>query len=307
VHVNSRGKNTPLPPTLENYAAAKRLPVEFLESLDLTTVHIQGRPAVKMPYFDSDGAEIGARLRIALEGKKRFKWRTGTRVQPYGLWRLDRSWGSVILCEGESDAQTFWFHGVQALGVPGAANWQAEWAQYVEGLTVYVWQEPDQGGETFRARVGASCPDCRIITPPKGEGCKDISECHLAGLDVPELVEKCRREARPWREIVAEKQSLEAAAAKEAAGELLNAPDILERFAASCREHGLVGEDRTAKLLFLSGVSRLLDRPVSCVVKGTSSSGTPSPWRPSSPTSRPRRTTRSLPCRSAPWPTPTSR
>jgi len=166
----------------------------------------------------------------------------------------------VILCEGESDAQTFWYHGVPALGVPGAASWQAAWSEVVEGLTVDVWQEPDQGGETFSARVGASCPDCRIITPP--EGCKDISECHLAGHDVPELVEKCRREARPWREIAAERLTREAAAAKEVAGKLLNAPDILERFAASCREHGLVGEDRTAKLLFLSGVSRLLDRPV---------------------------------------------
>jgi hypothetical protein len=239
--------------------------------LGLTTSRVQESPAIKMPYFDGEGAEVGARLRIALEGKNRFKWRRGTRVQPYGLWRLDRSWGAVILCEGESDAQTFWYHGVPALGIPGAASWQAAWSEYIEGLTVYVWQEPDAGGETFSAQVGASLPDCRIITPPAGF--KDISECHIAGLDIPELVEKCRCEARPWREIQAEKVSQEAAEAKAAAGQLLEAPDILERFASSCREHGLVGEDRTAKLLFLAGVSRLLDRPVSCVVKGASSSG----------------------------------
>jgi hypothetical protein len=163
--------------------------------------------------------------------------------------------------------------------VPGAASWQAEWAEYVKDLTVYVWQEPDPGGETFSARVGASLPDCLILTPPEGR--KDISECHIAGCasadraepSIPELVEKLCREARPWREIAAERLSQAAAEAKAAAGELLNAPDILERFAASCREQGLVGEDRTAKLLFLCGVSRLLDRPVSCVVKGASSSG----------------------------------
>jgi hypothetical protein len=269
----------PLPPTLENYAAAKHLPVDFLTSLGLATVYIQGRPAVKMPYFDGDGAEIGARLRIALEGKNRFRWRKGSRVQPYGLWRLDRSWGAVVLCEGESDAQTFWYHGVQALGIPGASNWQAAWAQYIEGLTVYVWQEPDQGGETFSARVGASCPDCRILTPPEGH--KDISECHIGGCasadgaepSIPELVEKLRVAARPWREIAAEKLSQEAAEAFAAAGDLPAAADILDRFAAACRERGLVGEDRSAKLLFLAGVSRLLDRPVSCVVKGASSSG----------------------------------
>jgi hypothetical protein len=274
------GDNTPpLPPTLENYAAAKHLPVDFLTSLGLATVYIQGRPAVKIPYFDGDGAEIGARLRIALEGKNRFRWRKGSRVQPYGLWRLDRSWGAVVLCEGESDAQTFWYHGVQALGIPGASNWQAAWAQYIEGLTVYVWQEPDPGGETFSARVGASCPDCRILTPPEGH--KDISECHIAGCasadgaepSIPELVEKLRVAARPWREIAAERLSREAAEAFAAAGDLPAAADILDRFAAACRERGLVGEDRSAKLLFLAGVSRLLDRPVSCVVKGASSSG----------------------------------
>jgi hypothetical protein len=265
------GDTPPLPPTLENYAAAKRLPVEFLVSLGLATVHLQDGPAVKMPYFDSTGTEIGARLRVALEGRNRFRWRKGTRVQPYGLWRLTRRFGSVILCEGESDAQTFWYHGVPALGIPGASSWQAEWAEYIKDLTVYVWQEPDSGGETFSARVGASLPDCRILTPPAGR--KDISECHIAGYDIPELAEKLRVAARPWREIAAEKLSREAAEAKAAAGELPQAPDILERFAASCRERGLVGEDRTAKLLFLAGVSRLLDRPVSCVVKGASSSG----------------------------------
>ena len=107
VHAHARDNSTPLAPTLENYAAAKGLPVDFLESLGLATVHIQGRPAIKMPYYDGEGTEIGARLRISLSGRKRFIWRKGDRVQPYGLWRLDRSWGAVVLCEGESDAQTF--------------------------------------------------------------------------------------------------------------------------------------------------------------------------------------------------------
>jgi hypothetical protein len=91
---------------LQNYAAAKHLPVDFLESLGLATVHVQGSPAVKMAYFDVDGAEIGARFRVALDGKHRFKCRKGTPVLPYGLWRLDRSLGSVILCEGKIRYET---------------------------------------------------------------------------------------------------------------------------------------------------------------------------------------------------------
>jgi len=192
-------------------------------------------------------------------------------VQPFGLWRLNRSLGSVILCEGESDAQTFW---VPRRPCPGRARGQQLASGMVgvrRGADGLRLAGADQGGETFSARVGASLPDCLVLTPPEGR--KDISECHIAGFAIPELVERLRREARPWREIVAQKQSREVAAAKASAGDLLEAPDILERFAASSRERGLVGEDRTAKLLFLAGVSRLLDRPVSCVVKGASSSG----------------------------------
>jgi hypothetical protein len=66
VHVNSRGNTHPLPPTLENYAAAKRLPVDFLESLGLATVHLQGGPAVKMPYF-IDRSAVLRRVRVAIE------------------------------------------------------------------------------------------------------------------------------------------------------------------------------------------------------------------------------------------------
>ncbi len=34
-----------------------------------------------------------------------------------------------------------------------------EWADLVAGLTVYAWQEPDEGGAQFVARVGDSLPD----------------------------------------------------------------------------------------------------------------------------------------------------
>jgi hypothetical protein len=48
---------------------------------------------------------------------------------------------------------------------------------------------------------------------------------------------------------------------------------ILERFAVDVRKAGLVGEDRAAKLLYLVLTSRLLDRPISAVVKAPSAAG----------------------------------
>ena len=274
---DSRDK-TPLPlsPTLENYAQAKGLPVDFLESLGLQTVYLQGKPCVKMPYYDAENTEAACRLRIALpkaaQGPdNRFRWRSGAKPMPYGLWQLDRRDDHVILCEGESDAQTFWYHDVPALGIPGASNWKAEWSQHVAGLTVYVWREPDRGGETFVQMVGESLPDCRIIAPPQGR--KDISDCHLAGDDVPALVERLMLAARPWKEIQAERLNRQAAEARQQAAALLQAPDILAEFAQFCGKLGLVGEERTAKLLFLALTSRLLAHPVSVLVKGASSGG----------------------------------
>lgn len=276
VQGDDQGKTPPLPPTLENYAQVKGLPIAFLKSLGLQTVHWAENTAVKMPYFNADGAEASCRLRTALgkgvAGKDdRFRWRKGSKPMLYGLWRLDRNAGYVILCEGESDAQTFWYHGVSALGVPGATNWKPAWATSLAGLSVYVWQECDQGGSIFVQTVGESLPDYRIITPPQGR--KDISDCHLAGDDVPTLVERLKATARLWREIQAERLNQQVAEAKQQAAALLQSPDILAEFAKLSASLGLVGEERTAKLLYLAVTSRLLARPISVVVKGPSSGG----------------------------------
>lgn len=54
---------------------------------------------------------------------------------------------------------------------------------------------------------------------------------------------------------------------------LASEPDILTRFTYAIRASGVVGEDRLAKIEFLAICSRLLDKPTSLVVKGSSSSG----------------------------------
>ena len=151
----------PLQPcNLENYAASKRLPVEFLKKLGLSDRNYQGKPAVRIPYFGIDGEEVAVRFRTALEkseeGDDRFRWRTGSKAQLYGLWRLEgiRKAGYVVLVEGENDAQTLWYHKIPALGIPGASNWKEAWADHLEGIErVYAIIEPDQGGDTLREKL----------------------------------------------------------------------------------------------------------------------------------------------------------
>jgi putative DNA primase/helicase len=127
---SSESLATVKPCTLENYAAAKGLPVEFLKTQGLRDQKYQGQPAVRISYRGVDGSEEAVRYRIALakteEADDRFRWRTGSKARLYGLWRLEgiKRADYVILVEGESDAQTLWYHGIVALGIPGANNWK---------------------------------------------------------------------------------------------------------------------------------------------------------------------------------------
>lgn len=266
--------DTETPATLENYAAKVRLPVPFLEELGLSSSSWKGQPYVKTPYLGRDGEHLRSRKRESLQPGKGFRWMSdGTGAHLYGLWRLPEpgSDACVILVEGESDAQTLWYYGLPALGVPGATNWKRDWAEHVAGLTVYVWQEPDAAGAAFVEQIGASLPDCHVMPAPAGM--KDASEVHKMGQDVLAVIDGMKANSRPWREILAERRSKEAAAARVLASDLLKERDLLTPFWELCQRQGLVGEERNAKLIYLAMTSRLLGRPVSVAVKGPSSGG----------------------------------
>ena len=190
---------TPIPPngaatvqrscTLEAYAEAKRLPAEFLKRLSLSDASYAGRPAVRIPYLAGDGTEGAVRFRLALtkspEGDDRFRWRKGSKLVPYGLWRLEhaRREGYVFLVEGESDCHTLWHHGMPALGVPGASNWRGEWSEHLEGVErVYAVVEPDGGGEAFWERLAAS-PVHEKLYRVELKGAEDVSDLHLKDPD----------------------------------------------------------------------------------------------------------------------------
>lgn len=265
---------TPPSVTLENYAQYKALDIELLKNLGMKTISYDGKPAVKIPYYNLDGSiELTSRYRLAWGGKTKIKSQANKKLQPYGLWRLQdaQKLGYIYLVEGESDTQTLWAHNLPALGIPGAGTFQAEWAVYLKGLTVYVWKEPDVGGPLLVKGVGTFIPDARIIPAPTGR--KDISDAHILGDDVIALMDSLKATARPWKELQAEALNTLAVEAKAKATNLLASGDLLTDFGALTRELGLIGEDKISKLLYLALTSRLLDKPISVVVKGPSSGG----------------------------------
>src|SRR5262249_32653904 len=74
---------------LEDYAAAKGLALKFLEFAGLSTTTHGGAQAVRIPYFDEFGSELGIRMRTALAGADRFRWKSGSKPHLYGLNRMD--------------------------------------------------------------------------------------------------------------------------------------------------------------------------------------------------------------------------
>lgn len=162
--------------TLRTYAMAKHL-----EIAQLATWHVSdcrrtskaGReyPGVRMEYRNAAGEVTATRYRMALDksqGKDlRFVWEKGSKIGLYGLWLIagwDKSY--VILVEGESDAQTLWAQGYQALGIPGASTWMDHRdAAELEGFArIYVHIEQDGGGSGLYRTITEGIPDKNI--PP---------------------------------------------------------------------------------------------------------------------------------------------
>ncbi len=193
--------------TLEAYADAKRLPPGYLLKLGINQVRERGRPLLHIPYYGLDGQIVAIRKRLALHKSdgidNRFRWQRGAKLTLYGLWRLAemRQSGWMLLVEGESDCHTAWLHELPALGVPGANNWRSEWAEHLNGLQVYVWREPDQGGCAFIERISCDLPRARVIVPPAE--IKDLSAAYLAGQKLGPWLDELKAQAQPIGELAA--------------------------------------------------------------------------------------------------------
>ena len=173
--------------TLSEYTFNKHLPEDFLkDTCGLSNAKDKdGSQYLKMPYFNEENTTPIFRKRY---GDKEFRWSFGSsgKLILYGDWRLPqvRKAGWAVLVEGESDTQTLWYLKVPALGVPGASNFNARMVPKLQDLKLYIHQEPDQGGQTFLAKI------CRILREEEfiGEvytwscrqyGVKDPSELYL--------------------------------------------------------------------------------------------------------------------------------
>jgi len=277
-NASSEGNANNLGCTLADYAALKSLPMDFLRSIGLSDMKYLGTPAVRIPYMDRGGANTATRFRIALtkteNADDRFRWNKGAKVSLYGLWRVGTP-EAVVLNEGESDVHTSWYHGIPALGVPGANNWnEARDAPHLDGIaTIYVVIEPDAGGDAVKKWLASSRIRDRVRLVSLGEY-KDVSALHIADPEQFAARWQAALEAAvPFSDEMQADADAERAAAWEQCRALAEAANILALVTATVRRAGLVGEERVVKLLYLVLITRFLPRPASVVIKGPSSGG----------------------------------
>lgn len=102
--------------TLEEYANEKKMPIDFLKGLGLKDTEYNN---VAIPYYNIDKTLNSTRYRNNPLNKKRYECKKGTKTIPYGLWKIPEFTNDyIVIVEGESDAQTLWYNGIQAIGIP---------------------------------------------------------------------------------------------------------------------------------------------------------------------------------------------
>jgi hypothetical protein len=260
--------------TLKQYAEAKALPVDFLQSLGVSEISYLRKPAVRIPYMDQAGNEACVQFRLSLDQEPRFKWRRGDKPIPYGLWRLSSANDYIIVVEGASDAQTLWHRGFPTIGLPGAGTWKEAFAAYLQHVEkIFLWVEPDQGGETFQGSMGRSSIQDRLYLIVCN-GWKDPSGLYLSDpANFAERFQELLDKAIPWVEIRRQQEEAEISEAWSHCQHLAGSENILDLFAAKLPAVGIVGESKLCKIIYLALTARLFEKIPSLGIKGPSAGG----------------------------------
>lgn len=158
--------------TLAEYAALKKLPIEFLKAIGTTEEALNGRPAVRHTYLDESGNPTGYKYRLS-DSSHNTCWEKYDKQSVargvYGLQSLALGPERIVIVEGESDQQTLTYQGIDSVGISGIQNWRHEIADFAplkQAREILVVQEP--GAEKFARIVAGSFPygKARVLSLP---------------------------------------------------------------------------------------------------------------------------------------------
>ena len=168
--------------TVAEYAELIGIPEKFLREYaaisDFKTK--DGKSALSIPYSDKSGEITRTRYRFGDRDEKEMRWAaddTGKPIEPYGLaWfnlLIDEAW----LAEGETDTLSFFYRGLNVLGVPGCSMFKDEWvAKYLANIkTLYLAFDNDEAGRKLTERVVGALRERRFKGVVKVIDLKEIA------------------------------------------------------------------------------------------------------------------------------------
>lgn len=161
--------------TLTQYALRTGLTEEFLRSEGVglrdskTFVPEYGEvDCVVVPFLNLEDAVTCTKNRVRVTGSDKYRYAAGSKAALYGESWLEvaQQKRKLILVEGESDAQTLWYHQLPAAGVPGVNSLKVLRGEHFEGIErVYVVAEQDRAGQKWPAQVAGRLQDLGVSAP----------------------------------------------------------------------------------------------------------------------------------------------
>ena len=158
---------------------------------------LMGEGTIVIPVKDAHGANLFNKYRrnpFAEHPKlPKYTYDKGGKVTLFGLDTLDRSKGFVVVTEGELDCLVLRsMHIPSVTSTGGALSFQEEWADDLDGLTVYVCFDNDDAGADGMVRVQKYIPYAKFVFIPEQPGVKDITDFVSKGGDFHALLQTAR-------------------------------------------------------------------------------------------------------------------
>jgi hypothetical protein len=262
--------------TLAAYAEHMMCPIEFLRESSLWDDNPPSGPALAIAYLGSDRKHANTRYQIKLEGPDNFKWGTGDSPMIYGLHDLGmiQSAGWVYLAESEADWHIAGFNHIPVLAIPSGERWdEGRFAQYFAKIPrVYVGFAINSGAsELLSALMSSSIRDkVWVVAMPDHKNLTDLyrSAPPLFIENLQRLI-KGARQPEPFGEAFPPRKRY----LRHAADRIVRDPDILGSLCKHLEGHGLVGEERVTKLMYIIANSRFQSRPLGFSIQGLPGTG----------------------------------
>lgn len=150
---------------MQKYLDSRGWPTSVVEMFGLQVVlDAYGKARIRHPFYaptkDGTYKVVGWQDRATHETRDKWLTSPGVTLPLYNLPSLGREFTAVLICEGVPDPisatvalQNAGYPKVAVVGVPGAKNWNSNWAQLFAGLNVITVPDNDDVGSKLQERI----------------------------------------------------------------------------------------------------------------------------------------------------------